>query len=551
MRYVVGTLLLGALALGAWFALRTDPALPVGRRVLVITIDTTRADAVGRGTETPAIAAFLDEATHFAATRVSVPQTLPSHVSLFTGLAPARHGVHENLVPPLPAKRPFALLAEEFQRAGYATAGFVSSPVLGEKTGLGAGFETYVSPRFSGGRWSGNQSDVPAKQRAAEAISWLRKHRTDRFFCWVHFFDPHAPYLPYEGDARRRATEAGMPRDALYAGEVRRVDAQIERLLATVPADTIIVVATDHGEGLGAHGEPTHGVLCYATTVAAFLAVRAPALTAGAVDHGPRSLNDVAPTLRGWCGLAAQPTDGLALTDDASGRVVVSESLVTFRTYGWGQVFAATDGRFSLVETGPRVELFDIAADPREERPLDPVGHAAYEPLDRALTAYRAGAARPEPAGAYFDAGSPYGHAVRPVTNYLSRPDNAALPDPGHGFEFRSLMKTARGYIHLGRIQKNAQVLRQAIGILEDLARREPGNPAPLLYLAHARGRLGYVSGDKQLHRDAAAAARAAIERGYRVAPLLYDLLYESLHGGHLGDLRAALLVARDGRITP
>jgi hypothetical protein len=329
------------------------------------------------------------------------------------------------------------------------------------------------------------------------------------------------------------------------------MDAAVGRLLAALPDDAIVVIASDHGEGLGDHGEATHGVLCHGETADVFLAVRAGALEAGAVDDTPRDLVDVAPTLRAWCGLAAQPGDGALLTT-APDRVLVTESLLSYRTYGWGQVFAATDGRYVLVESGPRVELFDRESDPGETSPLDPIGHPAYERLDRALHAYRAGGATDrEPDGPYFSAGSPYGHAVRPLSQYLTRPENAKLADPQLGFAFRDRMSRAKRLIYTGFKTRRADLLRAAVDDLQALAREDPENPAPQLYLTHALGRLGAVTGDRQWNRAAAEAARASIRLGYRVAPLLHDLLYESLQGGALEDLRAALDIAARGDIVP
>jgi arylsulfatase A-like enzyme len=519
--------------------------------VVVITLDTTRVDHVGAADQTPALARFLAQATRFRRARTTVPLTLPAHLSLLSGLCPPRHGIHENLAPRLPDTRGFTLLAEEFRDAGYATAGFVSSAVLGDATGIAAGFEHFESPSF-GEPWSDEQGDVLAPDRVAAALRWLGGRPADRpFFLWVHFFDPHVPYLPFEGDAERAGTSDGDAPAALYAGEVRRMDAAVARLLAALPDDAIVVIASDHGEGLGDHGEDTHGVLCYGETADIFLAVRAGALEAGAVDDTPRSLIDVAPSLRAWCGLAAQPADGALLTAEPD-RVLVTESLLSYRTYGWGQVFAATDGRFSLVESGPRVALFDRGTDPKELTPLDPIGHPAYERLDRALHAYRAGGSTDrEPDGPYFSAGSPYGHAVRPLSQYLTRPENAKLADPQLGFRFRDRMSRAKHLIYTGFKTRNADQLRAAVKDLEALAGEDPDNPAPQLYLTQALGRLGAVTGDPQWNRAAAEAARASIRLGYRVAPLLHDLLYESLQGGALEDLRAALEIAARGDIVP
>ena len=537
-----GPLLIAA-ALAALLLWRLWPKAPdAPPNLLLITLDTTRVDAVGKGT--PALDAFLAESTRFARARTTVPLTLPAHVTLLTGLEPKSHGIHENLAPRLPLDRGFPFLQEELKAAGYRTAAFVASPVLGEQTGLSAGFETYEAPPHAGDSWSGEQGDVPAEERVKGPVAWLAARDPRPFFLWVHFYDPHVPYLPFPP-----VTRDGDPAAALYAGEVRRMDAAVGRLLAAAPEGTTVVIASDHGEGLGEHGEPTHGVLCYGSTADVFLAVRAPGFARGTTDTGQRSLCDLAPSLRAWAGLAPQASDGVAMGGGVGGRVVVTESLQDYRTYAWAQVFAATDGRFALVESGPRLDLFDLAADPGEARPLKPEGHEAYEALDRAMTTYREGKAR-EPEGAYM-AGSPYGHAVRPFASYLPRAENAKLKDPESGFAFAGQMAVAKSLIHLGKERRDAAALERAIAILRGLVAEDPRNPAPHLYLVHAQGRLGWVLSKPELHRAAARSAKDAIDLGYRVAPLLHDLLFESLEAGDPADLRAALEVAVKEPIHP
>ncbi|MCK6459926.1 MAG: sulfatase [Planctomycetes bacterium] len=543
-----GPLLILAAALVAfvlWRLAARPPAPPPD--VLLITLDTTRRDAVGEGT--PALDAFVRESACFPHARTPVALTLPAHVTILSGLEPRSHRIHENLAPRLPAERGFPFLQEELLSAGYRTAAFVASPVLGEPTGIAAGFETFEAPARVSDSWSGAQDDVPAEERVKAPIAWLAARDRGRpFFLWVHFYDPHVPYLPFAGDSRRPGTREGDPPAALYAGEVRRMDAAVERLLAAVDPGTIVVVASDHGEGLGEHGEATHGTLCYGSTADVVLAIRAPSLPPGR-HLGMRSLADIAPTLREWCGLEARASDGVAMRRGYGGRPVATESMLAYRTYAWGQVLAVSDGRCSLVESGPRLDLFDLESDPGETRPLRPEGHPAYEALDRALDAYRKGGGA-ELSGPYM-AGSPYGHAVRPFAAYLTRTENAALKDPETGFAFGERMAAAKSLIHIGRERRDAKALEQAAAMLRGLAAEDPRNPAPHLYLVHAQGRLGWVLGKPELHRAAARSAREAIGLGYRVAPLLFDLLDESLAAGEPADLRAALEVAVREPIHP
>ncbi len=538
--------LAAALALFLAWRLGTRPPAPPPD-VLLITLDTTRADAIGD--DTPALEAFLRESARFGKARTSVALTLPAHLTILSGLEPRSHGVHENLAPRLPEQRGFPLLQEEMRAAGYATAAFVASPVLGESTGIATGFETFEAPARVSDSWSGAQDDVPAEERVEAPLRWLAaRDRTRPFFLWVHFYDPHVPYLPFAGDARRPGTKEGDAPAELYAGEVRRMDAAVERLLAAADPGAVVVVASDHGEGLGEHGEATHGTLCYGSTADVILAIRAPSLPPGR-HLGMRSLADIAPTLREWCGLEARASDGVAMRRGYGGRPVATESMLAYRTYAWGQVLAVSDGRYSLVESGPRLDLFDLESDPGETRPMRPEGHEAYEALDRAMDEYRKGGG-PELSGPYM-AGSPYGHAVRPFASYLPRAENGALKDPETGFGFAERMAAAKSLIHLGRERRDAAALEQAIAILRALAAEDPRNPAPHLYLVHAQGRLGWVRGKPELHRAAARSAKEAIGLGYRVAPLLFDLFDESLAAGGPGDLVAALEVAVKEPIHP
>ncbi len=526
MRLLASTSLLGLLLVGV------SPTAPVARPpVVIVTFDTLRADFAAR---MPELQRLLGDATHFAGARTVAPITLPAHASLFSGLYPAAHGIRDNITPPLPAERGFPLLAEEFAAAGYATAAFVSSDVLAATTGIAAGFARYECP----GR------EATAGERLPAALGWLEARDARRpFFLWIHLNDCHAPYV---GDAP-------TPRE-LYAQEVARVDAALARIVAAVPRESIVVVANDHGEGLGDHGEATHGPLCFGSVVDALLAVRAPALRGGAVDRRPRSLVDVAPSLRRWCGLPARATDGSMLdADPAPGTVVISESLYAWRMHGWGQCFAATDGRFTLIESGATLALYDRSTDPGEERPLDLSAHEAGERLDRALAAYRSrtpAGMETAPVAAEGDVASPYGIARRPLAGSLSRRENAKLVDPRERFRYWEILSSTSQLIALASEHRDAVLVSRALGMLSALVEEDPRDPAPHTYLAHAQKLMAGMTGARIWHRRAAASTRAAIERGYATAPLLKDALDLSLASLDLTEMAAAQSLARSGVIA-
>ncbi|MGH7163424.1 MAG: hypothetical protein ACREID_08055, partial [Planctomycetota bacterium] len=313
------------------------------------------------------------------------------------------------------------------------------------------------------------------------------------------------------------------------------------------PPGTAVVVASDHGEALGEHLEATHGTLCYGATADVFLAARGPGLTPGAVDGDARSLCDVAPTARAWFGLPQPGSDGSPLTRRARSRVLLTESLLAWGRHGWGQCFAATDGRFTLVETGPRVELFDREADAGELRPLDLRGHEAYERLDRALQDLRAG--KSASWAGMLDSASPYGAARRPVSDYLPREENARLVDPSTRFDYNARIADARQAAYFAFVRKDRAMLESIVARLESLAREEVSSPSAPHYLAWARGRLAELVGEPSAHAAAARAAKEALDRGYLVAPVLYLLLSESLAAGDAAAMRAALDAAADPRI--
>ncbi len=497
---------------------------------LIVTIDTLRADAAGRGRGTPTIEAFLDGATHFPRARTPAPLTLPAHVSLMSGLAPSRHGIHDNCAPPLPspAARGFPLLAEEFRDAGYETAAFVAREVVAPRTGIDSGFASYDCPDYeSAARRACDY--LPAEKRVEAPLAWLAgRSRRRPFFAWVHFFDPHAPYLPFAGDALRPGTRAGDPPAALYQGEVRRVDAVLARLLAALPPNTIVILASDHGEALGENGERTHGTLCHAATCDVFLAIHAPGFTPGSMDTRPSSLCDIAPTLRALGRLAAQESDGAPLWEAPQG-IVISESLLAWGVHGWGQCFSATDGRFTLVEAGPRLELFDLASDARESRPIDPCGHEAYEALDRALETMRGGSRTPGEGGDPVGAISPYGMTRRAFVSYLPRGENARLKDPRPRIPFWDsldlLVTDLTGAADAGDVA----TIRQGIARIEAFVREDSDSPYLRFLLLRLHGWVGATLGSATSYARAAEAGRQAMERGYAQALVLFLTLHSGL----------------------
>lgn len=315
--------------------------------ILLVTLDTTRADATGSATGN--FNALAARGMRFSRAYAAVPETLPSHATMMTGLYPAGHGIHEN-ARTLAADHP--LLAERLQRAGYRTAAFVSSFVLARRFGLGRGFDTYDEVE---------DTERSARETTNRAIEYLRGKASTPQFLWVHYFDAHAPYAPEEPFRTRYAKN-------LYLGEVAAVDEQLGRLVAAFEHNAsgpiAILVVGDHGEGLGDHGESQHGNLLYESTMRVPFVMMGPGVAPGLTDT-PVSMRRIFPTVLDLAGLES----GDSLRKSGNAEVVLGEAMKPFLEYGWQPQIMAVDGRHKAIVAG-RTEVYDVVADPEETRDL-------------------------------------------------------------------------------------------------------------------------------------------------------------------------------------
>lgn len=326
------------------------PAPPPAKRpfVLVLTLDTTRADRLGAwgyaAARTPTLDALAARGTRFSRAYTVTPLTIPSHATLFTGLYPPRHGVTDNGDARLSDAA--ETLAERLSARGWRTHAAVAAFVTRADWGFGQGFHGYddalgiPSDRLS---WT-------AERRADAVIDDAIRAVPDTDFLWVHLFDAHAPYEPPEP---YRSEHPDRP----YDGEIAFMDAQIARLLAVVPDDALIVVAGDHGEGFGDEGEHGHGLLLTEGTLHVPLIVAGPGVPAGVVDH-PVSLADVTPTLLRRLDVPydAAALDGRDLFDPAPRGEVWSETRYGQHHFGWSPLFAVTNPGGRLIR-GTRDEV--------------------------------------------------------------------------------------------------------------------------------------------------------------------------------------------------
>jgi choline-sulfatase len=399
-----------ALALCASCSRAPAPASPPSAaNVVLITIDTLRADRIGaygaRNVATGNIDRLAREGALATHATVHVPLTRPSHTSIFTGRYPAEHGIRDNVAPALRADLP--LLAEQFKHAGFDTAAFVASVVLTRDSGLARGFDSY-SDRFEIGEDDARFLNTIQKRGdvvVGEAADWIRSHAGGRFFTWIHLYDPHDPYEP----PGRYAVEYA---DRPYDGEVAWSDELVGRVLTTlrdagVSEKTLVVVTSDHGEGLGEHGEDVHGYFVYETTLHVPLVVHGPGVKAGTrVDTLVRSV-DLFPTLLEMAAIGGPATSGRSVAPAFRGGPLAdepsfAESLVPLVHYGWSDLRTVRDGRWKYI-LAPRPELYDLDRDPREVSNLvdaEPArARAMRAGLEQRLRVEQS-AARSEPAAA-------------------------------------------------------------------------------------------------------------------------------------------------------
>jgi choline-sulfatase len=358
---------------------QASPNIPRARNGLIITVDTLRADHLPPygfdGVATPAISRLAQEGVRFESAFSPVPLTLPAHASLFTGLQPFRHGVRDNGGFYLDPER--ATLASILKGNGFQTAAFVSAFVLDSRWGLAKGFDHYFDDFTIS---AGDLAAMARVQRTAgetwsRARQWLDQHLDGRFFVWLHLFDPHTPYSPPEPF---RAQYAGRP----YDGEIAYSDSIIGEALGFLESrqaldDTLVVVLSDHGEGLGDHGEAEHGLFAYDSTLRVPWIIRLPAGgRRGAVVDRPVGLVDVAPTVLGLLGYAPPPgLDGVDLAPLVTGTGTVPPEALYAETYyprlrfNWSELVSVRHQQYKLIRA-PRLELYDYRADPGESRNL-------------------------------------------------------------------------------------------------------------------------------------------------------------------------------------
>jgi len=371
-------------------ALPRDPGLSV----LLVSIDTLRADALGAygnaRARTPWIDRLAREGVRFDAAHAHNVVTLPSHVNLLTGHYPFEHGVRDNSgFRVAPDTRTLASLLKPH---GFRTAGFVSAFVLDERFGLANGFDRWDA-RVAGGEWSRAFviPERPGPATVGEALRWLASG-SGQSFSFVHLYEPHAPYEPPPAFA------AGVSHP--YHGEVAAADAALEPLLRPLldqgrSGHTLVLLTSDHGESLGEHGEATHGVFGYEATLHVPLVIYAPSLFRPRVVKEAVRHVDILPTVLDVLGIQVPAgLPGRSLLALLAGREAgvtppsYFEALSTSINRRWAPLRGLRDGALKYVEL-PLPELYDLLADPGETRNL-----ASSRPQDLERSSARLGELR-------------------------------------------------------------------------------------------------------------------------------------------------------------
>jgi tetratricopeptide (TPR) repeat protein len=375
-----------------------------GAPVVLVSIDTLRSDRLSlygpARLETPALSRLRRDGVLFERAYASAPLTLPSHAALMTGTHAAEHGVLDNSGYALAAGVP--TLAEVARRNGYATGGAVSSVVLAARSGISRGFDLWddaIDPAPPG--LPSTRAERPGGETAGLLSAWIAGRGARPFLAFLHLFEPHAPYAPPEPWASRWEDP--------YDGEIAAADAVLGAFLHGLEERglydrSLVIVLSDHGEGLGDHGEREHGVFLYREAIQVPLLVKLPGgLLAGRSVASPVGLTDVLPTVCDAVALEGCPAraGSLSLLELARGlpapdRRILSETFFPRTRFGWSPLASVVDGRWHLVDA-PRPELFDVVADPAERSDRATAEAPTLRALARELSARRASFRAPAP----------------------------------------------------------------------------------------------------------------------------------------------------------
>jgi len=342
------------------------PAVSSPPDIILVTIDTLRADSVGyagnRAASTPFLDSIASSGVVFTNAHAHNVVTLPSHTNILTGLYPYQHGVRDNAGYTLDPSH--ETVATMLRRAGYATGAFVGAFPLDRRFGLNQGFDLYDDNYGKGEtRAQFVVQERPASAVLAAATSWWTSRRGQKRFMWIHLYDPHAPYQPTGAFAERFRSNP-------YLGEVAQTDDALRTNLQPLldrPQAPFLVITSDHGEALGDHGELTHGLFAYESTLHIPLLI----WERGRLSHGVRSEAvrhiDIVPTILERAGIAVpQPLEGRPLLATGITRDSYFEALSASLNRGWAPLRGVLHAGQKYIDL-PIPELYNLPEDPAEK----------------------------------------------------------------------------------------------------------------------------------------------------------------------------------------
>ncbi len=498
-------------------------AEPVPPHVILISIDTLRSDRLPmygyRGVSTPALDALRRDSVLFERAWSHSPLTLPSHVTMLTGLLPAQHGVRDNTGFRLSSS--IGTLPAILKKNGYATGAAISAFVLRSATGVKGGFDSYddnVEREQS-------EKSLGAVQRAggetvAAAQRWVGSHAARPFFFFLHLYEPHAPYDPPEPYRSRYAS--------LYDGEIAHADAIVGGFLDFLKQQGIydkalIVLVSDHGEGLGDHGEEEHGIFLYREAIAVPMVIKLPRQSRGGTSSKtPAGLVDLMPTILERLGIpATSKMDGVPLLAEknAQPRQIYSETYYPRFHFGWSDLHSIVDGDDQFIDA-PRDELYDLVSDPREQKNLIETNRRRYAALREAIAAFEREPAAPSPVSAE----EAEKLAALGYIGSASTRSNGPLADPKDKIgTFRELQAAFRLYQH----HKDAE----ALSAFDRLLKNEPD----MIDLWDVRSKVLFRLGRT---KEGIESAKEALRRNPAATYVAADLANEMLLAGDLEGAR-------------
>ncbi len=410
--------------LAAGLFLVSTAAMASDLNVLLITIDTLRADrlscyAPGHA-QTPTIDALAAKGALFERAFAHNPTTLPSHANILSGMTPLFHGVSENSKSKFPAECP--TLAGDLKAQGFATGAFIGAFPLDSRFGLDRGFDVYDDALGSKPAFNGASRERRAAEVVKAAWAWISSQQ-GKWFCWVHLWDPHAPYAPPEPFLSRY-------RDDPYSGEVAYVDSELGRLFGELEtrqllAKTVIILTADHGESLGEHGELTHSYFAYNSTLHVPLIMAGPGISPRRVAANVAHI-DILPTIDELLGIKPRPTlQGRSLTSlmksgRAKDRAIYLESLEPYFDKGCAPLRGFIRGPLKFLDS-PIPEVYDLAADPGESTNMAPKSDLGplrkeLERMKKALSSSSAGGSRRVADSRTLEQLRSLGYAASPVS---------------------------------------------------------------------------------------------------------------------------------------